>query len=171
MHNTDAGTSLGMCHGFGNGHVHIAFYRQPNDEDFAGLLVHEAAHGFLHRYRDSPHIVSWLNEGLAEYVAGLMVPGHQDPRDVLEQTQRILKFRGSLGGLFGDGRIDGWQYPVAQTLITFMIETDRDRFKAMVNAIKDGKPWREALEEDYGTTVERLTAGFGRALGLPGLRP
>ena len=171
MHDTDAGTSAGMCHGFGNGHVHIAFYRQPDDKDFAGILVHESAHGFLHRYRNSPHIVSWLNEGIAEYVAGLMVPGHQDPEDVLDRAKRLLELHGSLGGLFGDDKIEGWQYPVAQTLINFMIEADRDRFKALVNAIKDGKPWREALEEDYGTTVDRLTAGFGRAIGLPGLKP
>ena len=172
MHRTDPGTSAGMCHGFGNGYVHIAFYRQPNDEDFAGILVHESAHGFLHRYRDSPHIVSWLNEGLAEYVAGLMVPGHQNPDDVLERSKRLLQERGdSLGGLFGDGKIEWWQYPVSQTLINFMIAQDRERFRALVDAIKAGKPWRDALEQDYGTTVERLTAGFGRAIGIPDLRP
>ena len=34
-HATMAAGTAGMCHQFGNGDVHIAFYRQPNDMDFA----------------------------------------------------------------------------------------------------------------------------------------
>src|SRR5439155_16729633 len=65
MHATVAAGTAGMCHAFGNGDVHIAFYRQPNDLDFAHVLVHESTHGFLHRYRSPVDIPSWANEGLA----------------------------------------------------------------------------------------------------------
>ena len=63
-----------MCHTFGSGDVHIAFYRQPNDFDSAHVLVHESVHGFVHRYRSPLDIPSWANEGLAEAIATDMVP-------------------------------------------------------------------------------------------------
>ncbi len=160
MHRTDPGGSAGMAHGFGNGYVHIAFYRQKREEHFAGILVHEAVHGFLHRYRNHPHIPSWINEGLAEYVAGVMVPRHQDQDDVRRDVQALLKERGNTGQIMKDGRIEFWQYPIAQVLCEFMIRQDQKRYKAFVDAIKDGKPWREALAEDYGASPDRIIEGL-----------
>src|SRR5678816_1538790 len=72
-HQTMAAGTAGMCHQYGNGDVHIAFYRQPNDLDFANVLVHESIHGFLHRYRSPVDVPSWANEGLAEAIAADMV--------------------------------------------------------------------------------------------------
>jgi len=72
--------------------------------------------------------------------------------------------------MLSDKTIEGWQYPVAQALCDFMIAQDRGRYRDFINAIKDGKPWRKALEEDYGTSQARLLAGFGQALGLGELR-
>ena len=39
MHETDAAGTAGLCHCFGNGDVHIGFFRQPNEMDFAAVLV------------------------------------------------------------------------------------------------------------------------------------
>src|SRR5690606_11851392 len=74
MHQTNSGTSAGMCHGFGSGEVHIAFFRQPAEMQFAHVLVHESVHGFLHRYRSPVHVPTWINEGLAEYIAFRLLP-------------------------------------------------------------------------------------------------
>src|SRR4051794_21177718 len=73
-HHTDPGKSAGMCHERSDGFVHIAFYRQPKDLDFAHVLVHESDRGFIHRYRGPVHIASWANEGLAEVIATELVP-------------------------------------------------------------------------------------------------
>jgi len=61
-HHTDPGKSAGMCHERSDGFVHIAFYRQPKDLDFAHVLVHESVHGFIHRYRGPVHVPSWAND-------------------------------------------------------------------------------------------------------------
>lgn len=164
---------LGICESFGNGHVVITFYRQPEELKFAHLLVHETAHGFLHRYRSFPHVVSWANEGLAEVIASRLVPNKETASLVVESAKYNLQVRRSLGGdsFWGESNIQGWQYPVAQLLCEFMIAQSKERYQAFINAIKDGKPWRQALEEDYGIGAERLVAAFGQHLGLDNLRP
>jgi len=161
--------SAGLCKSYGNGHVEITFYRQSDSTLFSHVLVHEAVHGFLHRYRSFPFVVSWANEGLAEFVAADLV-GLYRPRQVRGYVAGVLRQTGGTGGMLGDRAIDGWQYPIAQALCDFMIAQDRGRYRDFINAIKDGKPWREALEDDYGVSRERLLAGFGRALGIQELR-
>lgn len=165
----DSSSSAGLCKSYGNGHVEITFYRQPDDELFSHVLVHEAVHGFLHRYRSHPHVVSWANEGLAEFVAADLV-GLYRPRQVRDRVARALKQAGGTGGMLDKKPIDGWQYPVAQALCDFMIAQDRGRYRDFINAIKDGKPWEKALRDDYGVTREILLGAFGQALGLPELR-
>ncbi len=169
LHEFDSSGSSGLCRSYGNGHVEITLYRQQSDELFSHVLVHEAVHGFLHRYRSHPSVVSWANEGLAEFVAADLV-GLYRPREVRDRVARYLERAGGTGGMFDKKPIDGWQYPVAQALCDFMIAQDRGRYRNFINAIKDGKPWEEALEEDYGVTRGILLAAFGRALGLPELR-
>lgn len=163
----------GLCVSYGNGHVEISFYRPDDEMRFAHVLVHEAVHGFVHRYRNHPHVVSWANEGLAEYIASNLVPQRRASQDTLRYVQQELEQRGSLGGdtFWGENNIQGWQYPVAQLMCEFMIAQDKQRYKAFINAIKDGKPWPQALEEDYGVTPERLAFGFGSKIGVRNLRP
>src|SRR5439155_26581439 len=74
VHQTDPASSAGMCHCFGDGKVHIAFYRQPNGLSCAHVLVPESVHGFVHRYRGAATVPSWANEGLAEVIADELVP-------------------------------------------------------------------------------------------------
>ncbi len=163
-----AGTA-GLCKSYGNGQVEITAYQQRDRNVLAHVLAHEVVHGFLHRYRSHPFVVSWINEGLAEFVAADLI-GLYRPREVRERVARSLTLRGGTSGMLSDAMIEGWQYPVAQALCDFMIAQDRGRYRDFVNAIKDGKPWRKALAEDYGVSQVRLLGAFGQALGLPGLR-
>ena len=161
----DSTGSAGLCKSYGNGFVEITFFRQQDDTLFSHVLAHEAVHGFLHRYRAAPFVVSWVNEGLAEFVAADLV-GLYRPAQVRDYVANVLRQRGGTQNMLADAKIQGWQYPVAQALCDFMIAQDRGRYRDFINAIKDGKPWRQALEEDYGVSPSRLLAAFGRALGL-----
>ena len=163
----DARPSGGLCQSRGDGRVEISVYRHRSDELMSHVLVHEAVHGFLHRYRSFPFVVSWVNEGLAEFVAADLV-GLYEPREKLAQVRVLLARRGGTWGLLGDGPIKGWQYPVAQALCDFMIAQNRGRYRDFVNAIKGGKDWRQALQDDYGVDADRLLAGFGVAVGYDG---
>ena len=173
----DSTGSAGLCRSFNNGHAEVTFYRQANQLNFARVLVHEAVHAFLHRYRSYPRIDSWINEGLAEYVSAALVEGKgfgtSDFAQRVELGVRAMRFYKSLGGnaFFYEHGLEGWQYPVAQLLTEFMIKQSKKRYRAFITAIKDGKKWDKALAEDYGIPLERLVDAFGRSHKIPDLKP
>ena len=170
MHATVAAGTAGMCHAFGNGDVHIAFYRQPNDLDFAHVLVHESTHGFLHRYRSPVDIPSWANEGLAEVVATELVPRPGLTMSSTADAKADLQSRKTLDKFFEADHIVAWQYPVARTLSEFMIRQSKKGYVDFINGIKDGMRWDEALKQKYGVTPEQLVNAYGLSMGVQGLK-
>ena len=172
MHETDAAGTAGLCHCFGNGDVHIGFFRQPNEMDFAAVLVHESVHGFLHRYKKPPTIPTWVNEGLAETIASELVPQKGKRQEYRQFAISQLRERGTLGADFFTGdRLEGWQYPVAQLLTEFMIRQDKKRYVAFIDGIKDGLKWEESLNQKYGVPKERIVAVFSDSLNIRGMNP
>jgi hypothetical protein len=170
MHATMAAGTAGMCHTYGNGDVHIAFYRQPNDLDFAHVLVHESTHGFLHRYRSPNDIPSWANEGLAEVVASELVPRPGLTMSSTADAKSDLQARHSLEKFFDADHIVAWQYPVARTLTAFMIQQSKQGYVEFINGMKDGLRWDEALKQKYGVTTEQLVHAYGISMGVADLK-
>lgn len=166
VHNTDAGSSAGMCHCFGDGRVHIAFYRQADPLTFAHVLVHESVHGFIHRFRSPAVVPSWANEGLAEVIATELVPRPGRPRERELMARQGLQTRGALGGMLDARHIESWQYPVAETLCSYMIQQDRRRYVDFIVGIKEGLTWEASLEQRYQAPRDRLVAGYRGSLGL-----
>lgn len=167
MHQTDATGTAGLCHCFGNGDVHIGFFRQPNEMDFAAVLVHESVHGFLHRYKKPPTVPTWVNEGLAETIASELVPQRGKRQEYRQYAITQLRERGTLGEDFFTGnRLEGWQYPVAQLLTEFMIKQDRKRYVAFIDGIKDGMKWEDALTQKYGAPRDKVVAAFANSVGI-----
>jgi hypothetical protein len=172
MHETDAAGTAGLCHCFGSGDVHIGFFRQPNEMDFAAVLVHESVHGFLHRYRKPPTIPTWVNEGLAETIASELVPQKGKRQEYRQFAISQLRERGTLGSdFFTADRLEGWQYPVAQLLTEFMIKQDKKRYVAFIDGIKDGLKWEESLNQKYGVPKERIVAVLSDSLNIRGMNP
>jgi hypothetical protein len=170
MHETDAAGTAGLCHCFGNGDVHIGFFRQPNEMDFAAVLVHESVHGFLHRYKKPPMIPTWVNEGLAELIASELVPQKGKRQEYRQFAITQLRERGTLGNDFFTGdRLEGWQYPVAQLLTEFMIKQDKKRYVAFIDGMKEGLKWEDALAQKYGAPKDRLVAVFSDSLNVKGV--
>lgn len=171
MHGTDSRHAAGMCHGYGSGEVHVAFYRQPEEMGFAHLLVHETVHGFLHRYRSPVHIPTWINEGLAETIGVELIPKCTwvPAKQNLGKTQ--LKLMGHTAGLFQNDRLEAWQYGVSASLTQFMIAQNKKGYVAFVNGIKDGQPWEQSLETNYGVGLDKLVRVFGTTQGAANLRP
>ena len=143
MHNTDAHGTFGMCHNFGNGDVHIAFFRQHDAGAFAHVLVHESVHGFLHRFRTPVSIPSWVNEGLAETIATELVPPDAKAEDAAAAAKAAVEHHGnSLGGMLDAKPISDWQYPIAQSLTEFMIRSNKRGYVNFIIALKEGTPGR-----------------------------
>jgi len=172
MGNPNSPGTAGLHHGFSNGRVVIAIHRGDNPHEFAHTLVHETAHGFLHRYKSNVHVVSWVNEGVAEWVGRAVVPQcKQVPlKEALALDQ--LRARGSLGGNFFDDNknIDGWQYGVAYQITKLMIGAAPMRYGAFIDGVKEGKSVEQSLIDTYGWTAPQLVQVYARAVGMP-LRP
>jgi hypothetical protein len=172
MRNPNSQGSAGLHHGFSNGRVVIAIFRGDNPHDFAHTLVHETTHGFIHRQKSNVHIVSWVNEGVAEWVAHQVVP--QCRQIPLKEAAALMQLKqtGSLGGNFfaENKNIDAWQYGVAYQVTKLMIGVAPMRYGLFIDGIKEGKSVEESLKETYGWTFAKLAQVYGQAVGLP-LRP
>ncbi|MGH7214755.1 MAG: hypothetical protein ACREIT_08325 [Tepidisphaeraceae bacterium] len=171
MHDTPARGTAGMCHSFGDGHVHIAFYRQQDRMKFAHVLVHESVHGFLHRYRSPVHVPSWANEGLAEVIAGELVPKAGRINTIRQHARNEIQRNGGLRrSFFTNRQISAWQYPVAEALCNLMIRENKRGYVNFINGVKDGMEWEQSLKKHFGTDSDRLAEGLSQDLGVRGVR-
>jgi hypothetical protein len=166
MHNTDGSGTRGMCHTYGDGMVHIAFFRQANELEFAHVLVHESSHGFLHRFMTPVNVPSWANEGLAEWIANTLVPREKRQKEQQSTARNQLKQHQGVGAMFEAEHIEGWQYPVAEMLTTFMIDRYKKRYVGFITGIKQGLDWEASLQKHLNMNRQQLLEEFGKGMGV-----
>lgn len=173
MNVADTQGVAGLSHSWSNGRVVTVCARGDDPVFFAVVLVHETAHGFMHRIRSSGRIPPWMNEGIADWIAGVVVPQSDHVANRMAEAIPRIRATGSLGGQFldDDGSIERWQYGVAATLTQSMLTADANAYRALITGIKEGYSWQEALELTYGVTSADLAAAYGRQIGIPNLRP
>lgn len=166
----------GLAHTSSDGQVLISLYygdisKMEKRWQFIGVLVHETTHGFVHRYRARQGIPLWLNEGMADFMAGVIVPADIQCRLKQQSGLKMMRQTGSVGGLMqADSQLDAWQYGVASGLVGFIFKSKPQGFKTFLDEIKDGKDWIDALKDNYNCTPEELLIQFGRANRIPMLR-
>ena len=159
----------GLCHQYGDGRVVTVCYGLNNAAAFGAVLVHETAHGFLFRMRSSGRIPSWMNEGVAEWVAAVVVPQADLINRRMPELLSNLRQTGSLGGDFFDDErnIQGWQYGAAVTLATVhalarcqrLPRVDRRNQRGLLVA---GIAWAD-VRHHAGRTRRGVWRGNGRA--------
>lgn len=166
----EATGALGYTSSSDNGHVHVVVCRQGGStagrDNFAGTLIHEGVHAFLHRYRTGRHIPAWINEGLADFVAEAVLGDRCPNAETAEATARAV-VRGGYGiaELFVDeGMLEARYYPVAHSLVAFMIARDRQAFIGLIDDIKLGASPDSALKQRYDLTALELEAGWRQAV-------
>ena len=161
----------GLCHQSSDGRVITACHRGDDAPAFAHMLVHETSHGFNHRWMSPQRLPNWLNEGIAEWVGTKVVPGsNQVP---LKEALAIdfMRRTGSVGDdFFGRDNIDAVQYGIASSLVKFLAGRDPKKFAAFVQAIKEGVPVEEALQQAFKVSMDDLVQAYGKAVGVPTLR-
>lgn len=163
LHETEAFDNGGLCHGYGSGFVHVACHRRTSARETTHVVVHEFVHGYLHRYRSPIHVPSWINEGLAEYIAHQVEP----PGGAGLYGRAVLRLQGERG--LGEGFFDGeglaaWQYDIAGALTAYLLERSAERYPVLIDAIKDGEAWADALDTAYRMDDRRLVLRFKRRL-------
>lgn len=163
MHDTDARGTGGLCHGFGDGHAHIAAFARNNQRQTNHILCHELVHAYLHRYRSPVPIDDWLNEGLAEHIAHQVEP---PPGNNLYLKSRLaLEGKEGLGeGFYTTDKLEPWQYDIAGALSGYLIERGQTAYPKLIQQIKDGTPTADALQDVYRMDDREITQRFKRRL-------
>jgi hypothetical protein len=162
----------GLCHCNGNGEVVMACFAGRDPQYFASVMVHETSHGFMFRYLSNKNIPNWLNEGAAEWIAKHVVTRDQAIPRKIQKSILQMRQMGSMGGnFFSTEHIENWQYGLAAHLTEFLLQYDAQSYKQMIDDIKLGKPWQEALADAYQLTPAELAKNYGLWIGLPMLAP
>ena len=136
----------GLAHCNGNGEVVISCFAGADPQYFATVMVHETSHGFMFRYKSNKNIPNWLNEGAAEWIAKHVVTRDQAIPHKIQASIAQMRQTGNMGGnFFTAEHIDKWQYGLAAHITEFLLQYNAKGYKQMIDDIKLGKPWQEAL--------------------------
>jgi hypothetical protein len=171
LENEDVAGAQGICHSYPNGRVVVGCFRGDSPSFFGVVLVHETAHGYIHRYRSTARIPSWINEGIADWVAGITVRSSNTVRERQQSAAGRIRLTRTLGGFFDLEHIEAWQYGLASSMIGLLATYDNDQFRRFFNDIKNGYVWQESLMRHYEMTPAQLADAYGREIKIPGLRP
>ncbi|MDO5112983.1 MAG: hypothetical protein Q4E67_01265, partial [Planctomycetia bacterium] len=128
-------------------------------------------HGFVWRYKARGNPPTWLNEGIAEFVSAFVVKPARGVANKVQQGKTRMQQAHSVGGLLQLDRLEAWQYGVACSLVSFLIQQRPTGIGEMLDLIKEGGEWENALQKVYRCSANQLLIVFGRAQGVPLLQP
>jgi len=131
---------------------------------FYELLVHEATHAFLARYLTNIHVVPWVNEGLADYMAAELVPGCWAKRKYVEATREAVRTKRGVAHVFNGVGTSAFDYGIAQSFVRYLIHRNRKAFIRFVTLLKEGKNHDQALQEAYGLTRRAFMKAWWKAV-------
>lgn len=138
-----------------NGYVHIVVYRPGRSvadyDRFATTLVHEGAHAFVHRYHSHGLIGGWISEGLANLIAEKVLNDHCTTGEEAHSVARQYVLQGkSIQDLLAQtGSMPGHDYPVAHSVVEFLIHRDRKAFVQTIIDVKQGQDIEAAIAANY----------------------
>lgn len=148
--------SAGLCHMFGNGEVKFAGFLGDTGQSFGSTLIHETTHGFIHRYLSSAFVDSWLNEGMADWVADAIM---QDDKVAKRQKRsaKVVVAAGGWGDFLQAEQISFQHYGTASTMVDILLSRNKNgEFRQFIRQIKEGIPAEEALKDTYELTYQDL---------------
>lgn len=149
----------------GNGLAYICMSPPSNRTAFYTLLTHEGTHAFLSRFQNDKSVPSWLNEGLAEVSANMLVKG--SPVAIrLRRAVDEAKTGKDIMKVFERVELNDFDYGIAQGFVQFLIAKDRLAFCKMITEIKQGKTDDEALKDCYGWTKPEMGKAWKAAAGV-----
>jgi hypothetical protein len=158
----DEGRSdVGYCYMRSDGYVHIALRRTRLRQQFAEVFAHECSHAFLHRLWSPRHVDSWLNEGLAEVISGLVVRGSKKVPISHKITADWFSHKSPPADIFTYKQSPPAEYyPLCMNLVEFMIRANRKAFVRLIFEIKQGTPTEDALRHTYKTDYSGLVRAW-----------
>ncbi|MFO0830109.1 MAG: hypothetical protein U0572_18350 [Phycisphaerales bacterium] len=120
------------------------------------------AQAFLHRYLSATRPPPWANEGLADWLVASFPKGRGLDEPLRKAGLAFLRGGGSLEQVVDmtyDGAWpgkDGIGRAVGYLLVGLMIEQEPARFRKFIAAVKQGKPWKQAMADDFGVPLPQF---------------
>jgi hypothetical protein len=154
--------AISICHPDGP-NVFLNFWRHPDDERLREAMERHVGYAFLHRYSTPKRLPAWANDGIAVKLTA--DPKDGDSLDDLDRREAALEFiraDGSVEALLHAEYGEHWPGPrmlgrgVGALLVELMVREKPKAFRTWVLAVKAGKDWKQALEENYGTSYPTL---------------
>ncbi len=123
-------------------------------------LAHELAHLIVHQATFSPYgdiLPTWLDEGLAMYAEGEPDPSLQSWLKKAIAEQKLITLQ-SLSSPFSAKTEQAFiSYAQSDSVVRFLIQTyGRDKMFQLLDLLKQGNTYDEALTKTYGFTMEEL---------------
>jgi hypothetical protein len=171
MNNSNFGTTNTI---YRAGRDRFLVVRQDNtfDEDTLRGICWAIAGGYLNRIYTDVSLPDWLEEGLSWAVADLTIPF--DARSVRADRERItrrLQESKTLDQLFEAETIESDRKGLAKMLVQYLMSRDPFAASQLIADLKSGQSQSVALQTNFGSNYEGVAAEFGRAIGIPNLRP
>jgi len=162
----------GLSHQGNGGNVLVSCHCGKDPYYFAAVIVHETTHGFIHRYKSGQIVPNWLNEGMADWTAMTVVRNDKGVQHKVKAAMERMKRNGNMGGnFFTAEHLAPEQYGMASAMVEYLLRKNSKGFREMIEGIKKGEKWQDALKKSYRVTPEELAYQFGLAIGIPNLRP
>ncbi len=167
----DPTKSGGICHASSDGRVVISLFKGDFEDRFATVLVHETSHGIVARFLSDVRIPSWLNEGMAVWVAKFVVKSDNTLERHEQKAIATLRQQRSLAGFFHAPQIPGDLYGSASAIVNLLLRSDAVKFREFFVLIKQGVDQSDALKQAYNMTFADVARLYGSRIGLPNLQP
>ena len=159
-----------ICHQHYTGEVRIATYNMKDKLYLQQLMVHEAAHGIIHRYKSPKRIPVWLNEGLADWAAMSTQADLKNYRVKKTLSVKFIKNKGYLPkAFFGKLNFIPEYYGSALAITDMLISKGKDKFIRFIDQIKSGSTWQDAMFAIYQLTPAKLITVYGESINIPAL--
>jgi len=129
------------------------------------VLRHELAHLVVDRLTGGRAIPRWFDEGIALWAAGDDYAGRQEELVNAALRDRLLPLEAIERGYPRDPEQVPLAYAQSLDLVSYLVENHgRAALRQALREVGEGKPFRQAFLESFGTTVGRLEEQWRRDL-------
>lgn len=122
--------------------------------------------GFANRLHSDARGVVWMKMGIAHMMQYAIIPAPRLQKQQREKLITQLKRHGSLLGLLRATKLEQDRWPLSGQLVEFLIARDAIAFGQLFRDTKLGVDLEDALQQNYGVTLDELAQAFGQSLGV-----
>jgi hypothetical protein len=152
---------------YDGGKAYVVVRRQVDVTRTAAATYRAVARAILHRHVSAVRLPTWANEGTADWLVAMYPPAKATDTDLRKPGLAYVRNGGSIEDVLRATYDTNWPGAnglgrnVGFLLAGLMAEQEPARFHAWLKAVKGGKPWAQALTEDFGLSPQAL-ADFAR---------